>query len=160
MAGVVVVGSQWGDEGKGKITDYLAQKADIVARYQGGNNAGHTIEFNGQKFALRLIPSGIFSGNDVILGNGMVINPKALLEEMKYLNDANISTDKIMISDRAHVILPYHLEIDEIQETRRGANNIGTTKKGIGPTYVDKYERVGIRMGEFIDEELFKERLE
>ena len=120
MAGVVVVGSQWGDEGKGKITDYLAQKADIVARYQGGNNAGHTIEFNGQKFALRLIPSGIFSGNDVILGNGMVINPKALLEEMKYLNDANISTDKIMISDRAHVI----------------------------------------RMGEFIDEELFKERLE
>ena len=130
MAGVVVVGSQWGDEGKGKITDYLAQKADIVARYQGGNNAGHTIEFNGQKFALRLIPSGIFSGNDVILGNGMVINPKALLEEMKYLNDANISTDKIMI------------------------------KKGIGPTYVDKYERVGIRMGEFIDEELFKERLE
>jgi len=137
MAGVVVVGSQWGDEGKGKITDYLAQKADIVARYQGGNNAGHTIEFNGQKFALRLIPSGVFSGNDVI-----------------------ISTDKIMISDRAHVILPYHLEIDEIQETRRGANNIGTTKKGIGPTYVDKYERVGIRMGEFIDEELFKERLE
>ena len=107
-----------------------------------------------------MIPSGIFSGNDVILGNGMVINPKALLEEMKYLNDANISTDKIMISDRAHVILPYHLEIDEIQETRRGANNIGTTKKGIGPTYVDKYERVGIRMGEFIDEELFKERLE
>lgn len=160
MAGVVVVGSQWGDEGKGKITDYLSQKADLVVRYQGGNNAGHTIEFNHQKFALRLIPSGIFSGNDVILGNGMVINPKALLEEMKYLNDANISTDKILISDRAHVILPYHIEIDALQEKYRGDKNIGTTKKGIGPTYVDKYARIGIRIGEFIDEELFRERLE
>lgn len=159
MAGVVVVGSQWGDEGKGKITDYLAQKADIVVRYQGGNNAGHTIEFNHQKFALRLIPSGIFSGNNVILGNGMVINPKALLEEIKYLNDAGVSTDKILISDRAHVILPYHLQIDELQEKYRGDKNIGTTKKGIGPTYVDKYARIGIRIGEFIDEELFLERL-
>lgn len=159
MAGVVVVGSQWGDEGKGKITDYLSQKADVIARYQGGNNAGHTIEFNGQKFALRLIPSGIFSGNEVILGNGMVINPKAFLEEVEYLQAAGIVTDKIKVSDRAHVILPYHLEIDELQEKRRGANNIGTTKKGIGPTYVDKYERLGLRIGEFIDEELFKERL-
>lgn len=159
MAGVVVVGSQWGDEGKGKITDYLSQKADVIARYQGGNNAGHTIEFNGQKFALRLIPSGIFSGNEVILGNGMVINPKAFLEEVEYLQQAGIATDKIRVSDRAHVILPYHLEIDELQEKRRGANNIGTTKKGIGPTYVDKYERLGLRIGEFIDEELFKERL-
>lgn len=159
MAGVVVVGSQWGDEGKGKITDYLSQKADVIARYQGGNNAGHTIEFNGQKFALRLIPSGIFSGNEVILGNGMVINPKAFLEEVEYLQAAGIATDKIKVSDRAHVILPYHLEIDELQEKRRGANNIGTTKKGIGPTYVDKYERLGLRIGEFIDEELFKERL-
>ena len=159
MSGVVVTGSQWGDEGKGKITDYLAQKADIVVRYQGGNNAGHTIEFNHQKFALRLIPSGIFAGHDVVLGNGMVINPKALLEEMKYLNDAGIATDKMHISDRAHIILPYHMEIDEIQEKRRGANSIGTTKKGIGPTYVDKYARVGIRMAEFIDEKLFHERL-
>ncbi len=159
MAGVVVVGSQWGDEGKGKITDYLSQKADVIARYQGGNNAGHTIEFNGQKFALRLIPSGIFSGNEVILGNGMVINPKAFLEEVEYLQAAGIATDKIKVSDRAHVILPYHLEIDELQEKRRGANNIGTTKKGIGPTYVDKYERIGLRIGEFIDEELFEARL-
>ena len=160
MSGIVVVGSQWGDEGKGKITDYLAQKADVVVRYQGGNNAGHTIEFNGQKFALRLIPSGIFTSGNVILGNGMVINPKALLEEMKYLNDAGISTDGIKISDRAHVILPYHIEIDAIQETLRGAKNIGTTKKGIGPTYVDKYARIGIRMGELINEDLFKARLE
>ena len=160
MAGVVVVGSQWGDEGKGKITDYLSAKADIVVRYQGGNNAGHTIEFNGKKFALRLIPSGIFSGNPVVLGNGMAINPKALLEEIDYLNQAEISTDRILISDRAHIILPYHLEIDALQEKYRGDKNIGTTKKGIGPTYVDKYARIGIRMGEFIDEALFKERLE
>ena len=160
MSGIVVVGSQWGDEGKGKITDYLAQKADVVVRYQGGNNAGHTIEFNGQKFALRLIPSGIFTSGNVILGNGMVINPKALLEEMKYLNDAGVSTDGIKISDRAHVILPYHLEIDAMQEKLRGDKNIGTTKKGIGPTYVDKYARIGIRVGEFIHEELFRSRLE
>lgn len=159
MAGVVVVGSQWGDEGKGKITDYLSHKADIVVRYQGGNNAGHTIEFNDQKFALRLIPSGIFSGNAVVLGNGMVINPKALLEEIQYLNEASIKTDTILISDRAHIILPYHLEIDALQEALRGDKNIGTTKKGIGPAYVDKYARIGIRMGEFIDEGLFKQRL-
>lgn len=160
MAGVVVVGSQWGDEGKGKITDYLSQKADMVVRYQGGNNAGHTIEFNNQKFALRLIPSGIFSGHRVVLANGMVINPKALLEEIAYLKEANIDTSKILISDRAHVILPYHLQIDELQETLRGDKNIGTTKKGIGPCYVDKYGRIGIRTAEFIDEALFKERLE
>ncbi|MEG0276368.1 MAG: adenylosuccinate synthase [Coprobacillus sp.] len=159
MSGIVVVGSQWGDEGKGKITDYLSQKVDVVVRYQGGNNAGHTIEFNNQKFALRLIPSGIFTSGNVILGNGMAIHPKALLEEMKYLNDAGICTDGIKISDRAHVILPYHLEIDALQEQYRGDKNIGTTKKGIGPTYVDKYARIGIRMGELIREDLFKERL-
>ena len=159
MAGVVVVGSQWGDEGKGKITDYLSSKADYVVRYQGGNNAGHTIEFNGHKFALRLIPSGIFNAKTVVLGNGMVINPKALLEEMQYLNNASVKTDSIVISDRAHVTLPYHIEIDKIQEMRRGDNNIGTTKKGIGPTYVDKYARIGIRIGEFIDEKLFLKRL-
>ena len=160
MAGVVVVGSQWGDEGKGKVTDYLAQQADLVVRYSGGNNAGHTIKFNGQKFALRLIPSGIFTTGEVVLGNGMVINPKALLEEMKYLNDAGIKTDKMHISDRAHVTLPYHIEIDELEEEMRGAASIGTTKKGIGPTYVDKYDRIGIRIGEFINEPLFKKRLE
>ena len=159
MSGVVVVGSQWGDEGKGKITDYLSMQSDYVVRYQGGNNAGHTIEFNGKKFALRLIPSGIFNAKTVVLGNGMVINPKALLEEIKYLNDAGIKTENMLISDRAHVILPYHLEIDAIQEKRRGDKSIGTTKKGIGPTYVDKYARIGIRMGEFINEELFLERL-
>jgi len=159
MAGVVVVGSQWGDEGKGKITDYLSSKADYVVRFQGGNNAGHTIEFDGKKFALKLIPSGVFSGKSVVLANGMVIHPKALLEEMKYLNDLGVTTDHIYISDRAHVILPYHLEIDKIQEDYKAAQSIGTTKKGIGPAYVDKYARIGIRMGEFIDEELFYQRL-
>lgn len=159
MAGVVVVGSMWGDEGKGKVTDYLAQKADVVCRYAGGNNAGHTIVYDNQKFALKLIPSGIFSGHEVIMGNGMVVNPKAFLEEVKYLNDAGIDTSKIRISDRCHVILPYHLEIDAIQEARKKDQCIGTTKRGIGPTYVDKYSRIGIRMGEFIDEALFLERL-
>lgn len=159
MAGVVVVGSMWGDEGKGKVTDYLAQKADVVVRYAGGNNAGHTIVYDGKKFALKLIPSGIFSGHEVIMGNGMVVNPKAFLEEVKYLNEAGIDTTKIKISDRCHVILPYHLEIDAIQEARKGDKSIGTTKRGIGPTYIDKYSRIGIRMGEFVDEELFLEKL-
>ena len=159
MAGVVVVGSMWGDEGKGKVTDYLAQKADVVCRYAGGNNAGHTIVYDGKKFALKLIPSGIFSGHEVIMGNGMVVNPKAFLEEVKYLNDAGIDTSKIKISDRCHVILPYHLEIDALQEARKGDKSIGTTKRGIGPAYTDKYSRIGIRMGEFVDEELFLERL-
>ena len=101
MAGVVVVGSMWGDEGKGKVTDYLAQKADVVVRYAGGNNAGHTIVYDGKKFALKLIPSGIFSGHEVIMANGMVVNPKAFLEEVKYLNEAGIDTSKIKVSDRS-----------------------------------------------------------
>lgn len=159
MAGIVVVGSQWGDEGKGKVTDYLSSKVDVVVRYQGGNNAGHSIEFDGRKFALKLIPSGVFSGHQVVMANGMVINPKALLEEIKYLNDAGVKTNQLFISDRAHVILPYHLEIDALQEKRRQQNQIGTTKKGIGPAYVDKYARIGIRMAEFVDEELFHKRL-
>ncbi len=159
MAGVVVVGSQWGDEGKGKVTDYLAQQADLVVRYSGGNNAGHTIVYDGKKFALRLIPSGIFTTGEVVMGNGMVINPKALLEEIKYLNDAGINTDKIHISDRAQVLLPYHIEIDAMEEALRGDAAIGTTGRGIGPCYVDKYDRVGIRMGDFINEERFNKKL-
>ena len=156
---VVVVGTQWGDEGKGKITDYLAQQADIVARYQGGNNAGHTIEFNGQQFKLRLIPSGIFNSEKVILGNGMVINPESLLEEIAYLNEGGISTDHIRISNRAHVIFPYHIELDGLQEELKGDQKVGTTKRGIGPCYTDKYARVGIRMGELMDKEVFATRL-
>lgn len=156
---VVVVGTQWGDEGKGKITDYLAQRADIVARYQGGNNAGHTIEFQGKQFKLRLIPSGIFSAEKVILGNGMVIDPASLLEEMKYLNDEGVSTDHIRVSNRAHVLFPYHIEIDGLQEELKGDQKVGTTKRGIGPCYADKYARFGIRIGEMLDKETFSERL-
>ena len=156
---VVVVGTQWGDEGKGKITDYLAQRADIVARYQGGNNAGHTIEFNGQQFKLRLIPSGIFSAERVILGNGMVINPEALLEEIAYLNEGGVSTNHIRISNRAHVIFPYHIELDGLQEELKGDRKVGTTKRGIGPCYTDKYARCGIRIGDLMDKELFAELL-
>lgn len=156
---VVVVGTQWGDEGKGKITEYLANKADIVVRFQGGNNAGHTIVFNNEKFKLNLIPSGIFRAEKVILANGMVINPKALINEMKALNEKGISILSLLISNRAHVILPYHIELDCLQEELKGDLKIGTTKKGIGPAYVDKYARVGIRMGEFVDEEIFYEKL-
>jgi len=156
---VVVVGTQWGDEGKGKITDYLAQRADIVARYQGGNNAGHTIEFQGKQFKLRLIPSGIFSAEKVILGNGMVIDPVSLLEEMNYLNNEGVSTDHIRVSNRAHVLFPYHIEIDGLQEELKGDQKVGTTKRGIGPCYADKYARFGIRMGEMLDKEIFAERL-
>ncbi|MDF2699113.1 MAG: adenylosuccinate synthetase [Haloplasmataceae bacterium] len=155
----VVVGTQWGDEGKGKITDYLASKANYVVRYQGGNNAGHTIEFNNEQFKLKLIPSGVFRAEKIILGNGMVINPESLIEEIKYLNDRNVSTNHIRISNRAHVILPYHLEIDALQEELRQDQKVGTTKKGIGPAYTDKYARTGIRMGEFIDKETFAEKL-
>ena len=156
---VVVVGTQWGDEGKGKITDYLAQQADIVARYQGGNNAGHTIEFKGQQFKLRLIPSGVFNSEKVILGNGMVINPESLLEEIAYLNEAGVSTDHIRISNRAHVIFPYHIELDGLQEELKGDQKVGTTKRGIGPCYADKYARIGIRIGELMDKEVFATRL-
>lgn len=161
MSSVVVVGTQWGDEGKGKITDFLSQNAEVVARYQGGNNAGHTIKFDGTTYKLHLIPSGIFFANKAcVLGNGMVIDPKALIEELKYLHDRDVSTDNLRISNRAHVILPYHLRLDELQEEEKGVNKIGTTKKGIGPAYMDKAARVGIRIADLLDKEAFKEKLE
>ncbi|MGI8313916.1 adenylosuccinate synthase [Halobacillus mangrovi] len=161
MSSVVVVGTQWGDEGKGKITDFLSQNAEVVARYQGGNNAGHTIKFDGVTYKLHLIPSGIFFDDKVcVLGNGMVIDPKALLDELKYLHDKGVSTDNLRISNRAHVILPYHLKLDELQEEDKGANKIGTTKKGIGPAYMDKAARTGIRIADLMDKESFREKLE
>lgn len=160
MSSVVVVGTQWGDEGKGKITDYLSENAEVVARYQGGNNAGHTIAFDGVTYKLHLIPSGIFYNDKVcVLGNGMVIDPKALVSELKYLHDRNISTDNLRISNRAHVILPYHLKQDEVEEERKGDNKIGTTKKGIGPAYMDKAARVGIRIADLLDREEFERKL-
>ncbi|MDI4649490.1 adenylosuccinate synthase [Cohnella hashimotonis] len=156
MSTVVVVGTQWGDEGKGKITDFLAEKADVVARYQGGNNAGHTILIQNKKYKLTMIPSGIFNENKVcVIGNGMVINPAALVEELQYIRDNGFSTDNLRISDRAHVIMPYHLVLDGLEEDRKADNKIGTTRKGIGPCYMDKAARNGIRIADLMDAEEF-----
>ncbi|PPA68501.1 adenylosuccinate synthase [Jeotgalibacillus proteolyticus] len=160
MSSVVVVGTQWGDEGKGKITDFLSEHAEVIARYQGGNNAGHTIKFDGETYKLHLIPSGIFYKDKIsVIGNGMVVDPKALVAELKYLHDRGITTENLRISNRAHVILPYHLKLDEVEEERKGANKIGTTKKGIGPAYMDKAARMGIRIADLLDREAFEEKL-
>lgn len=160
VSSVVVVGTQWGDEGKGKITDFLSENAEVIARYQGGNNAGHTIRFDGETYKLHLIPSGIFyKDKTCVIGNGMVVDPKALVKELAYLHERNVSTDNLRISNRAHVILPYHLKLDEVEEERKGANKIGTTKKGIGPAYMDKAARVGIRIADLLDREIFEEKL-
>ncbi|GAA0378247.1 adenylosuccinate synthase [Bacillus horti] len=161
MAGVVVVGTQWGDEGKGKITDFLSEKAEVIARYQGGNNAGHTIIFEGKKYKLHLIPSGIFYQDKIcVIGNGMVINPKALIEEIQYIHDQGFSTEHLRISSRAHVILPYHIRLDLAEEKSKGDDKIGTTGKGIGPAYMDKAARTGIRIADLLDPEEFKAKLE
>lgn len=159
MSTVVVVGTQWGDEGKGKITDYLAEGADVVARYQGGNNAGHTILIGDKKYKLTMIPSGIFNHDKIcVIGNGMVINPAALIEEIQYIQDNGFSTDNLKISDRAHVIMPYHLVLDGLEEERKGDNKIGTTRKGIGPCYMDKAARNGIRIADLMDAKEFEEK--
>jgi adenylosuccinate synthase len=130
MTSVVVVGTQWGDEGKGKITDFLSENAEVVARYQGGDNAGHTIKFNGETYKLHLIPSGIFSKEKIcVIGNGMVVNPKSLVQELAGLHERGITTDNLRISNRAHVILPYHLKLDEVEDASKGDIKIGTTKK-------------------------------
>ncbi|GIN86719.1 adenylosuccinate synthetase [Heyndrickxia sporothermodurans] len=160
MSSVVVVGTQWGDEGKGKITDFLSENAEVIARYQGGNNAGHTIRFNGETYKLHLIPSGIFYKDKIsVIGNGMVVDPKALVQELEGLHERGVTTDNLRISNRAHVILPYHLKIDEVDEERKGANKIGTTKKGIGPAYMDKAARIGIRIADLLDRKVFEEKL-
>ncbi|MEH7381110.1 adenylosuccinate synthase [Bacillus sp. JJ1533] len=160
MSSVVVVGSQWGDEGKGKITDFLSENAEVVARYQGGNNAGHTIKFNGETYKLHLIPSGIFYKEKIcVIGNGMVVDPKALVKEMEYLRDKGVPLDNLRISNRAHVILPYHIKLDEVEELAKGENKIGTTKKGIGPAYMDKAARIGIRMADLLDRDVFEEKV-
>ncbi|MCA0756339.1 adenylosuccinate synthase [Paenibacillus sp. N4] len=160
MSTVVVVGTQWGDEGKGKITDYLAEGADVVARYQGGNNAGHTILIDNKKYKLTMIPSGIFNHNKTcVIGNGMVINPAALIDEINYIHENGFSTENLKISDRAHVIMPYHLVLDGLEEDRKGDNKIGTTRKGIGPCYMDKAARNGIRIADLMDAEEFDARV-
>ncbi|MEG2254389.1 MAG: adenylosuccinate synthase [Vagococcus sp.] len=160
MSSVVVVGTQWGDEGKGKITDFLSENAEVIARYQGGDNAGHTIQFDGTTYKLHLIPSGIFYPEKIsVIGNGVVVNPKSITKELKYLADHGITTENLRISDRAHVILPYHIKLDQLQEDAKGDQKIGTTIKGIGPAYMDKAARVGIRIADLLDKEIFAERL-
>ena len=160
MNTLAIVGSQWGDEGKGKITDFLAQRADVVVRSQGGNNAGHTINFNGQKFALRSIPSGIFSPNiDNVMANGMVIDPKQMLEELHGLMNRGIKNFHLHVSNRAHIVLPYHNLLDGAYEDLKGSSKIGTTKRGIGPCYADKVNRIGLRIADLVDEKIFAKRL-
>ena len=155
MKSILVLGSQWGDEGKGKVTNLYSSKADIVVRYQGGNNAGHTVKFNGLEFHLQTIPSGIFNKNTLnILGNGMVINPLALYQEMQTLINAGFDCSNLVISSRAHVDLDYHLVLDGLNEINLKENKIGTTKKGIGPCYTDKISRCGRRLCDFSRETL------
>lgn len=160
MSTCVVMGSQWGDEGKGKITDFLAMDADVVVRYQGGNNAGHTIVIDGVKYALQSIPSGIFNPHIVnVVANGVVLNPRAFLEELHGLEARGITNYQLKISDRASLIMPYHLMLDGASENLKGDKKIGTTKKGIGPCYTDKASRIGLRVGDLLEPEFFKERL-
>lgn len=162
MSAYIVLGAQWGDEGKGKMTDYLAENADVVVRYQGGNNAGHTVEVGEKQYKLHLIPSGILYGNKLnIIGNGVVLDPKALFEEMEYLKElgVEITPKNLLISDRAQLIMPYHRVLDGIKERYRGSKDIGTTGKGIGPCYTDKMERSGIRVCDLMHTEVFKEKL-
>jgi adenylosuccinate synthase len=160
LANVIVIGAQWGDEGKGKITDLLSRSADVVVRYQGGVNAGHTVVVKDQTFKLHLIPSGILSPDtQCIIGSGTVIDPKVLLEEIDQLLTLGIKTDNLCISQTAHVTMPYHRLIDQASEERRGANKIGTTKRGIGPTYADKSERTGIRIIDLMEPDGLAERI-
>ncbi|MBI4372682.1 MAG: adenylosuccinate synthetase, partial [Candidatus Omnitrophica bacterium] len=158
---VVLVGAQWGDEGKGKIIDLLARKSDYIVRYQGGNNAGHTVCFDDEKIILHLIPSGILHPKKIcVIGNGVVIDLEAFFEEIKMLSDNGISVKgRLFVSDRAHVIFPYHRLIDQLREEDKGNEKIGTTKKGIGPCYADKANRLGIRVVDLMNPRVFKERL-
>ena len=160
MSSVVVLGAQWGDEGKGKIVDYLAQKADAVVRYSGGSNAGHTVVVNNVNYKLRLLPSGVLFKDKInVLGNGVVINPGVVLAEIEGMREKGISCNNLVISNRAHVVLPYHWRLDELQEEALGAHKIGTTKGGIGPCYMDKIARIGIRVCDLMEPDTFAEKL-
>ncbi|MDI9554396.1 MAG: adenylosuccinate synthase [Pseudomonadota bacterium] len=162
MSSVIVVGTQWGDEGKGKVVDLYAEDADAIVRFQGGNNAGHTIVVRGKQTILHLIPSGILHDHKMcMLGNGMVIDPKVLIEEIRYLEKENAfpPNTKLILSDRAHLIMPYHRRVDAAREAAKGAGKIGTTQRGIGPAYEDKVSRVGIRVCDLLDRDTFAEKL-
>ncbi|WP_461613539.1 adenylosuccinate synthase [Clostridium sp. Marseille-QA1073] len=163
MSSFVVLGAQWGDEGKGKMTDYLAEKADVVVRFQGGNNAGHTVEVGDKQYKLHLIPSGILYKEKLnIIANGVVVDPEALFKEIEYLEGLgeNITPDRLIVSDRAQVIMPYHKVLDKLKEEARGKNDIGTTRKGIGPCYSDKVDRNGIRVCDLVKPEVLRTKLE
>jgi len=161
MANIVVVGAQWGDEGKGKVIDILAKDFDYIVRYQGGNNAGHTVVIEKEKFILHLIPSGILHKKKIcIIGNGVVVDPKALIDEIEKLKSKGISVDgRLFVSDNAHLIFPYHRVLDELKEVKKGKSKIGTTKRGIGPCYADKVSRSGIRLIDLLNEKLFRDKL-
>jgi adenylosuccinate synthase len=161
MPATVVIGTQWGDEGKGKITDILSEKADVVMRYQGGNNAGHTIIVDGEKFALTLIPSGVlYPQVTPVIGNGCVVDPAALLTEMDMLSSRGIDPTRVRVSANAHLVMPYHRKLDMVMERFLGKQQIGTTKRGIGPAYTDKFARQGIRMQDLFDPKIFRSKVE
>ncbi|QUI21253.1 adenylosuccinate synthase [Vallitalea pronyensis] len=160
MSAKVIIGAQWGDEGKAKIIDILSEEADVVIRSQGGNNAGHTVAVNDEVYKFHLVPSGVlYPGTECIVGNGVVIDPKGILEEIDHLHEKGISTDQLKISLRAHLVMPYHKTLDGIKEDYRGDGDIGTTKKGIGPCYMDKAERSGIRVCDYLNGELFASKI-
>lgn len=162
MSAFIVLGAQWGDEGKGKMTDYLAETADVVVRYQGGNNAGHTVVVGDKEYKLHLIPSGVLYEDKLnVIGNGLVVDPKALFDEIDYLKGlgVDITPERLIVSDRAHLIMPYHKVLDALKEKARGKNDIGTTGKGIGPCYTDKFERCGIRVCDLMHINVFEEKL-
>ncbi len=161
MPATVVVGTQWGDEGKGKLTDLLAKEMDVVVRYQGGHNAGHTIVVDGERFALQLCPSGILYPHITpLIGNGVVVEPQALLSELDHLEARGIDASRLVVSGNAHLIMPYHLELDRVTERYLGKNALGTTKRGIGPAYADKAARVGLRVQDLLDAKIFREKLD
>jgi adenylosuccinate synthase len=160
MPATVVIGGQWGDEGKGRVVDLMARDASVIARYSAGNNAGHTIINKMGLFALHLVPAGIFyPGKTCLIGNGVAINPKVLLDEIESLESQGVDTQRLFVSDRAHVVMPYHPMIDNLDEKLRGAAAIGTTGQGIGPCFADKVARLGIRMGDLVEPQAFRDRL-
>ncbi|MGI2335165.1 MAG: adenylosuccinate synthase [Dehalogenimonas sp.] len=161
MPVTVIVGAQWGDEGKGKVIDMLAERADAVVRFSGGDNAGHTVMNPGGTFKLHLIPSGVFYPDcTCVIGNGVVVNPEIFISERAMLNNRDVSTDNVFISDRAHLVLPYHLQLDALEEAARGNKSLGTTLRGIGPAFADKVARMGIRAGDLLDADVLRTRLE
>ena len=161
MPATVVVGTQWGDEGKGKFTDLVASETAMVVRYQGGHNAGHTLVVDGESFALQLVPSGVlYEHVTPVIGNGVVVDPRVLLAEMDMLESRGVSTGRLRVSGNAHLILPYHQELDALHERHLGKNKIGTTKRGIGPAYADRSMRVGLRVQDLLDEKIFRQKLD